>query len=230
MFVFYSEVCYNVFNIFCLEVEKMEKLIEDFIERKNKQIEEKNALLKQAEDEMKREQRERIEKEKQLFLLEHGIYKIAYSPAKVWTQEYPESTYDPITGKYTYYKHVFPEISDEEFEKLKELQEKTEMSKEELARFKKSRQETKSEHSVNTSDNSDNTPLIYKVLIWIATGTFVVGVIAAFAILFTWLDDYALSDYALEAFFVCLNASFIEGALFWGFAEVIKLLNDIKNK
>ena len=188
-------------------------IIEQYIEEKNKQIEEKELLKKQREEEIEQAKKDAYQQQKRDFLYSEGIYEIEYSKDGKESEEYQEYDYDQTTGEFKFYKYVFPEISDEEYEQLKALKEKAE-----------GREEKK------VATNKLDTPLISKILLYIGTSIFVGGIFLAFITLVTWLDDFALNDFAVEAFFVILGTSFTEFAFFWGFAEIIKLLNDIKNK
>lgn len=186
-------------------------IIEQYIEEKNKQIEEKELLKKQREEEIEQAKKDSYQQQKRDFLYSEGIYEIEYSKDGKESEEYQEYDYDQTTGEFKFYKYVFPEISDEEYEQLKALKKKAE------GRVEKGKKSSESTNGV-----AHILEIISRIIALVG-GT---GIGISFVFL-------CAAEKVGLAFAVLLVGAFsvlVESMIFMGFAEIIKLLNDIKNK
>lgn len=161
-----------------------------------------NAFIIKKENEKK----EKKEQEKNRLLLSKGLFEKVYSESDNYDANYPFS--DWKDGKTYYYKKSPIEITDSEYEKLKELCESDEQKEEE-------------------------SNAVASTLQVIATLIFIGGFIAGIALGFVEVTKgnyftYTTTEFSFPVALTYWAASFISGMLFIGFAEVIKLLNSIK--
>lgn len=151
------------------------------------------------------EENQKYEAEKKRTLLELGLYEKIYSPDNKYSDEFDESELDgPNT--YKYFKKEPFEISDEDYHELKKhiVKEKTK--------------------------KSTFLPLILKC---IAGLIFIVGFSAGISFGNVVVDPYDVIDGIQFSFAIALtywSVSLISGTLILAVAEIIKLLEDIKNK
>ena len=66
-----------------------------------------------------KEQNKLLEKEKEKLLLSEGLFEKVYSNTNNYDPEYPESEWDNYTQSVKYFKKVPIEITDNEYEQLK---------------------------------------------------------------------------------------------------------------
>lgn len=153
----------------------------------------------------KREKFERKEKEKRDTLIRLGLYEKEYAPDRtVDSDEYPNAEYDPALQINVYYKMIVPDITDEEFEEIKEY----------------------------TEEESSSSNVVSSILKYIAfsiyIGGFIIGLINGNAEVEGYYRDY--TEFHLEIAMTYWENAFINGTIFLGFSEVIKLLDAIKRK
>ena len=140
---------------------------------------------------------------KQDFLMREGLTQKAYSPFDHYTDGYPESYYDKKTDKVYYYKTVPISVTDEEFEQLKEASKYGGTQKEE---------------------NSNGVSVALKVIAWIIfIGGFIIGIVLGD-------ESGSRNEFDFVAALSCWATTFVSGIIFLGFAEIIRLLHDIKHK
>lgn len=152
-----------------------------------------NAFISKKENELK----EKKEQEKNGLLLSKGLFEKVYSEDNTYDSEYCYS--DWKDGKSYYYKKVPIEITDNEYEKLKELCEPSEI-KEENATL----------------------ATILKVIAWlIFIGGFIAGLIFG--------EEAGYYEFSFAVALIYWVVSFISGIFILGFAKIIELLNTIKN-
>ena len=154
----------------------MNSLIENYIEKKEKEKAEK-----------------RLEAKKEL-AAKLGIFEKEYSPNNEYSEKYPEYEFDNETQSSKYYKKIPVEITEEEYQALLKYQSDEDNSK------------------------SNTVSTVFRVL---GSITFVVTAIAAIVI--------GSSGSTVEAISMAITG-FVSGMVYIGFAEIIQLLNDIKNK
>jgi len=75
-------------------------------------------IIKNYIDKKNKDYQNRLEKEKELFLLERDLYEKEYSPHGIYDNEYYFSEWDKESNTTKYYKKKAIEISDEDYEEL----------------------------------------------------------------------------------------------------------------
>lgn len=145
--------------------------------------------------------------EKAKVLNDLGLYYKEYSENPAWSEEYPDYEYDQETKEDRYFKKIPINVTDEEYE--------------EILKYCKQSDNT-------TPVNKENK--VAKVFTGIAYAIFIIGAIFGFATGYTKdiLDDTYSFSFAIAI--AWWGVSFIGGMFMLGFAEIIKLLNAIKNK
>lgn len=169
-----------------------------------------NEKVKQFLDEQKNIERQKYEEKKLKTLIDLGLFEKEYSPDAGYSDEYPYSDWDSETSTNKYYKKVPFEVSDEEYEEIKRHTNKTE----------------KDESKGNS---------IAIALTAIAVIIYIVGFIAGIAYGTVEVESgyyytYTETEFSFAIAFTYWCTTFISGTIFLGFAEIIKLLNDIKKK
>ncbi len=161
-----------------------------------------NERVKEYLDAKGRERIERYKKEKNETLCTLGLFEKEYSPNNEWSEEYCLNEWDSDLEQTRYYKNAPIEVTDEEYE--------------EILKFSK--------------DEGGN--VIAKVLTCIAWIVFVGGFLVGIALGNVEVEGYYSyhKEFSFAIAFGYWCTSFISGMVFLGFAEIIKLLNDIKNK
>ena len=143
-------------------------------------------------------------KKKNELLLELNLFEKEYSDKNKYSSDYPFSEYDNQTGTSKYYKKIPIQVSDDEYSEILKYQ----------------KQETKPTNTIST---------VFEVLAWIV---FIGGFIAGIALGNVEVEGY-YSSHSEFSFAIALTywaVSFVSGMFFLGFAEIIQLLTDIKNK
>ena len=166
-------------------------------------------LLKEFISKKEQEKRDSLDKEKNEFLLSSGLCEKEYSEKDTWDEEYRHIEWDEKEQKRKYYKNIPIEITDSEYQQLKELCE--------IKNEKKEIYET------------NNIATALTVIAWIVM---ICGFIAGIALGNVEVNRL-YSSYKEFSFAVALTywaIALISGVLMLGLAEVIKLLNEIKNK
>lgn len=166
-----------------------------------------NKIVQEFIDKKKAEIENNKNKEKRKLLMDLGICEKEYSQSSAWSEEYPDYEYDQETKEGRYFKKIPINVTDEEYE--------------EILKYCKQSDNT-------TPVNKENK--VAKVLTGIAYAIFIIGAIFGFVMGYTKdiLDDtYSFSFAVAIAWW---GVSFIGGMFMLGFAEIIKLLNAIKNK
>lgn len=152
------------------------------------------------------------EKEKQRFLLREGLFEKVYSPDGHANAEYAYSEWNESEKCYVYYKRVPLEVTDEEFEEMKKV-------------YREKRRETSMSDAL-TSQNPIATLLT--VIAWVSyIGLFIAGIALGRHEVGTY---YTRTEFSLALALPYWIAGLVSGTLFLGFAEVIKLLTDIKQQ
>ena len=166
-----------------------------------------NKMVQEFIDKKKAEIENNKNKEKRKLLMDLGICEKEYSQSSAWSEEYPDYEYDQETKEGRYFKKIPINVTDEEYE--------------EILKYCKQSDNT-------TPVNKENK--VAKVLTGIAYAIFIIGAILGFAMGYTKNipeDTYYFSFAVAVAWW---GVSFIGGMFMLGFAEIIKLLNAIKNK
>ncbi len=140
-------------------------------------------------------------------LINEGLYHVVYSPDNVKSSEYPFEQYDITSGSMRYYKKIPMNVTNEEFEQIKKY------------------------------STIDETPknIISIILTVIAYIVFIIGLVLGIYMGVENAYDYDYLPLATEYFsfliaFIYWGSALISGMTFLGFAEIIKLLEAIKNK
>lgn len=166
-----------------------------------------NKIVQEFIDKKKAEIEDNKNKEKRKLLMDLGICEKEYSQSSAWSEEYPDYEYDQETKEGRYFKKIPINVTDEEYEKILKY----------------------CKQSDNTTPvNKENK--VAKVLTGIAYAIFIIGAILGFAMGYTKNipEDTYYFSFAVAVAWWCV--SFIGGMFMLGFAEIIKLLNAIKNK
>lgn len=166
-----------------------------------------NKIVQEFIDKKKAEIENNKNKEKRKLLMDLGICEKEYSQSSAWSEEYPNYEYDQETKECRYFKKIPINVTDEEYE--------------EILKYCKQSDNT-------TPVNKENK--VAKVLTGIAYAIFIIGAILGFVMGYTKdiLDDTYSFSFAIAI--AWWGVSFIGGMFMLGFAEIIKLLNAIKNK
>ncbi len=172
----------------------------------------------------KRESEVKEEREKHMLLVSLGLFYKEYSPDDKWSDEYRLSEWDNEEKKTKYYKNVICDVTNEEYEKIKEFG----LQKNQTGRIS----DIKSASDSTISTNTNGISKILSVIAWlIFIGGFIAGIIfgnveVTKGVYYTYTD----TEFSFAIAFTYWCVSFISGMLMLGFAEIISLLNDIKNK
>lgn len=168
-----------------------------------------NEKLKKFLDSKKDTKTQKYDETKQKILIDLGLYEKVYSPDNKPSKEFSLYEWDSVNQVNKYYKKVPIEITDEEYQEIK----------------KYVKEEEKKEEKV--SNNPVATTLIF--IAWVIfLGGFIAGVALG--------KEQVLRGYSYTTVFSFANAfvywwiSFISATLVRGFAEIIKLLDDINKK
>lgn len=162
-----------------------------------------NEVIRKFIDAKISEENAKHDAEKSSTLSNLGLYEKIYSPDNKYSAEYPESELDN-TNTFKYYKKKPIEISDEDYEELKKHLDKGEHKKHKTI------------------------ALILTVIAWVI---FVVGFVAGMSFANIVVDPYDVmngSYFSFSIAFTYWSVSLISGAIILGFAEIIKILDDIK--
>lgn len=170
------------------------------------------------------EQKKKEHLERTPVLIELGLYEKEYNPAgNIYSAEYRFREYDQITGVKRYYKKVAIDVTDEEFEKITKIVEKTKGSKVSPT----TPQAPSARSNVIVARNKISKLLLVVAWFIIALG-FIVGLREGIIKIgsgrfaeYKWDYVVSLVDWIITA---------ITGIVFIGFSEIINLLEKIKNK
>ena len=132
-----------------------------------------------------------------------GLFEKVYSPENKYSEEFNCYDWDKNNSKYEYYKKVPIEITDEEYEEIKKYSKPT-------------------EDVILKHFNKNNT--IATILTIIAWVVYVSGLIAGFVL---GVDSWGDPTILMLVYWI---ASFVVGTVYLGFAEIIKILTEIRNK
>ncbi len=158
-------------------------------------------LLKEYISKKEAEKNKKIEKEKNEYLILHGLYEKVYAETDVYDPSYAFEEIDEDTKTYKRFNKVPIEISDSEYKYLLEL------------------------------DEPKKTNTIASILTVIAWITFIGGFIAGIVLGRVEADSYySYTEFSFAVALIYWGVSFLSGISILAFAEIIKLLNDIKNK
>lgn len=154
--------------------------------------------------------KEEEKEQRSIELINAGLFEKVYSDDDVNISDYPEVEWDEENQCNRYYKKVSIDITDEEYEEFKK--------------------------AYNSKDNAVIEPKnkVATVLTVIAWIVFIGGFIAGIAfgnveVVKGSLYSYRTTEFSFAIAFSYWAVSAISGVLILGFAEVIKLLNAIKN-
>lgn len=158
-------------------------------------------LLKEYISKKEAESKQKFEKEKQEYLILRGLYEKVYSENDTSNSEYPYVDFDDETHKNKYFKKVPIDITDSEYHYLIEL------------------------------DKPKKTNTIASILTFIAWLIFIIGFLAGVILGNVEVGTYySHTEFSFAVALIYWAVSFISGISILAFAEIIKLLNDIKNK
>ncbi|MBQ2968621.1 MAG: hypothetical protein IJE10_10950 [Clostridia bacterium] len=168
------------------------------------------------EEELKKQEElnKKQEEAKKKTLIDLGLFEKVYSPDNKQSDEFSCYEWDSQTQTSKYYKKVPIDVSDEEYEEVKKYSKQTEDVI--LNHFNK--------------DNPIATALT--VIAWIVfIGGFIAGIVlGTVEVERGYYYTYTDTEFSFAIAFVYWCASLISGTMFLGFAEIIKLLNEIRNK
>ena len=143
-------------------------------------------------------------------LINEGLYHVVYSPDNVQSSEYPFEEYDATSGSMKHYKKVPMNVTNDEFEQIKKYSTIDETPK----------------NAISTGKVAPSFwPKVKKKNI-IAYIIFISGFIYGIYI----GSEYYVDEFSFSLAFISWIITLISGMTFLGFAEIIKLLEAIKNK
>ncbi len=166
-----------------------------------------NEKVKGFLNEKAAEERKKYEEEKKKKVLELGLCEKVYSEDGAYSTEFPYSEYDRVTLKTKWYKREPISITDEEYEEIRK-------------------------YSKVEKENENIIAQALEVIAWVI---FIGGVIAGIIlgnveVLKGTYYQYTDTEFSFAVAFTYWCIALISGTMFLGFAEIIKLLEDIKNK
>ncbi|MBR3994341.1 MAG: hypothetical protein IKI97_03575 [Clostridia bacterium] len=168
--------------------------------------------VKEFLDTKKAEEIKEAAEKKQKTLIGLGLFEKEYSDSEEYSVDFPFSEYDSENLKLKWYKEKAIDVTDEEYAEI----------------LKHAGKHAKA----GTSNSMNAVAIVLTIIAWI---TFIVGFFAGIAfgiekaeigIYYTYTD----TEFSFATAFAYWCASFISGTMFLGFAEIIKLLDNIKNK
>ena len=156
------------------------------------------------------EQKEYLNKQKNDFLISQGLFQKEYSGKDTYDPDYPFDEWNSETHQHKFYKNVAINVTDDEYKKILELSKSTNKEK----------------------PKRNTIALVLDLIAWlIFAGGFIMGIIFGnIEITKGTYYTYTVNEFSLAIAFTYWAVSLISGAMFLGIAEIIKLLNDIKNK
>ena len=189
----------------------MNKLVEDYLNKKAKEA---------AESEQKK---------KDALLLKLGLYEIEYSPDNRYSTEYPESELDYGKGTTRYYKKVPVPISDEEYSELLKYQKETDVENNPYTEV----DENSYTVSIHVEEQNNTVSIVFKVMAWlIFIGGFIAGIVfgqTEVSKYYSGIGYYSShTEFSFAAALPYWAICFVSGMIHLGFAEIIQLLDDIK--
>ena len=143
------------------------------------------------------------EEKKNSLLIELGLYEKAYVPDDEQNDEYTYCEYDEANSVNRYFKKVPIEVTDEEYEQIK----------------KYAVQEKKDTSILSNGQNIFATLLTAVAWIIYISG-FICGTVLG-------VDRYGDPTFMILVYWI---AGFVIGTVYYAFAEIIRLLSEIKNK
>ena len=167
-----------------------------------------NEKVKLFLDAKKEAEQKKYEEEKQKTLIDLGLFEKVYSEREFYSDEFPflePASENSIGG---WYKKEAIAISDEEYQEVKKYSKK---------------------------ENTSKTNTIATALTAIAWIVFIGGFFSGLAlgnveVVKGSYYPYTDTEFSFAVAFTYWCDALISGTMFLGFAEIIKLLNDIKNK
>lgn len=144
--------------------------------------------------------------EKAKVLNDLGLYDKEYSENPAWSEEYPDYEYDQVTQQGKYFRKIPISVTDEEYAEI----------------LKYSNIDNTQIESDDVKTNSNTIATIFSV---IAVFIFILGLFLGIV-----LGDAIGYKFSIGVALICWGSGFVGGMLMLGFAEIIKLLNAIKNK
>lgn len=144
--------------------------------------------------------------EKAKVLNDLGLYDKEYSENPAWSEEYPDYEYDQVTQQGKYFRKIPISVTDEEYAEI----------------LKYINIDNTQIESDDVKTNSNTIATIFSV---IAVFIFILGLFLGIV-----LGDAIGYKFSIGVALICWGSGFVGGMLMLGFAEIIKLLNAIKNK
>lgn len=137
-------------------------------------------------------------------LIDAGLFEKEYNPDGGWTPEYC----DVDNGDDKYFKKIAIQLTDEEY-----------------AEFEKSYLASKQKLSKNEKQRNTMSTVLQVIACLIFVIGFIMGIVMG-----TEQNSYYDSEFSIGVAFIYWFTSFFGGLSFLTFAEILKLLQDIKNK
>ena len=151
---------------------------------------------------------EEIKKKNEL-LISLGLYEKEYSETNVYSKEYSNAEYDETADQWRYYKAIPVEVTDEEYS--------------EILKYQKTNVKTRRKNPVAVT---------FKVLSFLC---YIGGIILG--IVFGFVEEtkgtyytYTVKTFSFTTAEIYWIAGCLSGLVYRGIAEVIQLLENIKNK
>lgn len=169
--------------------------------------------------ESKKKRQEDIQQQQKLaFLIKEGLYEKVYAPDDEDTDldEYPKTEWDRDNSRNRYYKIVPIEISDDEYEQIREAY--------------------NSVDSVKKDNEENSTNSVATFMIVVAVLIYIAGLIAGISfgnaekVVSGYYSTHTVKEFSVAVASIYWAASFISGSVFIGLAEIIRLLQKINDK
>lgn len=141
-------------------------------------------------------------------LIELGLFEKQYNPYDQYDSDYPYSEWDEQTGTTRFFKKVACPVTDQEYAYIKKY----------------------AGSSGTDTANSNPVANALSVIAWVI---YIAGFIAGFYFGTIEIGSFygrSQSEFSFAIAMVYWCGALISGTIFLGFAEIIKLLNAIKNK
>ena len=144
--------------------------------------------------------------EKAKVLNDLGLYDKEYSENPAWSEKYPEYEYDQVTQQGKYFRKIPISVTDEEYAEI----------------LKYSNIAISQDENNDTKSGNNSIATVFTV---IAVIIFIAGFFVGL-----FLGEEIGYKFSIGVASICWGSSFLSGMFMLGFAEIIKLLNAIKNK
>lgn len=162
-----------------------------------------NEVVEEYLEKKQKEIKKQREKAKEEKLVELGLYERIYEGQEGYDPQKANYCWDDEKQQGTYYNKVPIEVTDEEYEEILKV----------------------SDEEIATSVGGNTIAKVLKVIAWVIYGVgFIMGLVLSQE------PGYHGDEMNIATAFTYWCVTFVSGTTFLGFAEVVKLLEEIKGK